>query len=116
MMKEITHLLFSFRHISLLTVHTDLHVHTTSGCLYRSRPFQWCLMYLSRLSGCPKSSQRDASSGGISLLGTKSNQQVLNLVNTEGGPAQSLFIGPKTACRRDVMQTKPVTRFHTCPV
>ena len=29
--------------------------------------------------------------------GTKSNQQVLNLVNTEGGQAQSLFVGPKTA-------------------
>jgi hypothetical protein len=28
-------------------------------------------------------------------LGTKSNQQVLNLANTEGGRAQSLFVGPK---------------------
>jgi len=52
-------------------------------------------MYLSRLSGCPKSSQRDAPSSGISLLGTKSNQHVLNLANTEGGRAQSLFFGPK---------------------
>jgi len=49
------------------------------------------LMYLSRLSGCPKSSQRDASSSGISLFGTKNNQQVLNLANTEGGRAQSLY-------------------------
>ena len=39
------------------------------------------LTYLSRLSGCPKSSQRDAPSSGISLFGTKSNQQVLNLAN-----------------------------------
>jgi len=95
--KEMTLLLFSFRHTSLLTVHTDLHGHTASGCLYRSRPLQWCLMYLSRLSGCPKSSQRDAPSSGISLLGTKINQQVLNLANTEGGQTQPLFVGPKTA-------------------
>jgi len=95
--KEITLLLFIFRHTFLLTVHTDLHVHTASGCLCRSRPLQWCLMYLSRLSGCPKSSQSDAPSSGISLLGTKSHQQVLNLANTEGGRAQSLFVGPKTA-------------------
>ena len=69
--KEITLLLFSFRHTSLLTVHTDLHGHTTSGCLCRIRLLQWCLMYLSLISGCPKSSQRDAPSSGISLLGTK---------------------------------------------
>jgi hypothetical protein len=31
---------------------------------------QWCLMYLTRLSGCRKSSQRDAPSSGISLFGT----------------------------------------------
>jgi len=36
-------------------------------------------------------------SSGISLLGTKINQQVLNLANMEGGRAQSLFNGPKTA-------------------
>jgi hypothetical protein len=36
-------------------------------------------------------------SSEISLLGTKSNQQVLNLGNTEAGPLQSLFNGPKTA-------------------
>ena len=96
-MKEITLLLFSVQHTSLLTVHTDLRGCTASGCLCRSRPLQWCLMYLSRISGCPKSSQRDAPSSGISLLGTKSNQQVLNLANTEGGRAQSLFVGPKTA-------------------
>ena len=95
--KEITLLLFSFQHAILLTVHTDLHVHTASGCLCRSRPLQWCLMYLSQLSGCPKSSQRDAPSSTISLLGTKSNQQVINLANTKGGRAQSLFVGPKTA-------------------
>jgi len=94
-MKEMTLLLFSFPHTSLLTVHTNVHGHTASGCLCRSRPLQWCLMYLSRLSGRPKSSQRDAPSSGISLFGTKSNQQVLNLANTEGGPAQSLFVGPK---------------------
>ena len=88
--KEMTLLLFSFRHTSLLTVHTDFHGHTASGCLCRSRPLQWCLLYLSRHSGCPKSSQRDPPSIGISLLGTKSNQQVLNLANTEGGRAQSL--------------------------
>jgi len=92
-----TLLLFSFRHTSLLTVHTDLYGHTASGCLFRSRPLQWCLMCLSRLSGCPKSSERDAPLSGISLLVTKINQQVLNLASTEGGRAQSLFVGPKTA-------------------
>jgi len=30
-------------------------------------------------------------------LGTKSNQQVLNVANTEGCPGKSLFVGPKTA-------------------
>ena len=94
--KEMTLLLFSFRHASLLTVHTDMHGHTASGCLCRNHPMQWCLMYLSWLSGCLKSSQSDAPSSGISLLGTKSNQQVLNLVNTGGGQAQSLFVGPET--------------------
>ena len=44
--KEITLSLFSFRHTPLLTVHTDLHGHTSSRCLCRSRPFQWCLMCL----------------------------------------------------------------------
>ena len=82
--KEMELLLFSFRHTSLLTAHTDLHGHTVFGCLCRSRPLQWCLMYLSRISGWPKSSQRDAPSSGISLLGTASNQQELNLANTEG--------------------------------
>ena len=38
--KEMTLLLFSFRHTSFLTVHTDLHGHTASGCLCRSRPLQ----------------------------------------------------------------------------
>jgi len=81
-----TLLLFSVRHRSLVTVHTDLHGHTASGCLCRSRLLQWCLiMYLSRLSACPKTSQRGAPSSGISLLGTKSNQQVLNLANGEYG-------------------------------
>ena len=97
--KEITLWLFSFRHTSLLAVHRDLHGHTASGCLCRSRPLQWCLMYLSRLSGCPKSSQRNAPSSGISILGTKTNQRVLNLASTEGGRAQSLFVGSKTAWR-----------------
>ena len=83
--KEMTLLLFSFRHRSPITIRTDLHGHIASGCLCRSRPLQWFLMYLSRLSVCPKSSHRGASSSGISLLGTKSNQQVLNLANMEGG-------------------------------
>jgi len=115
--KEITLLLFSFQHAILLTVHTDLHVHTASGCLCRSRPLQWCLMYLSQLSGCPKSSQREDPSSGISLLGTKSNQQVINLANTDGGRAQSLFVGPKTAWRLSRCGTghcrekEPVTTF-----
>ena len=95
-LKETTLSLFSFQHRSLVTVHTDFHGHTASGCLCRSRPLQGCLTYLLRLSGCPKSSQRGTLSSGISLLGTKSNQQVLNLANTEGGRAQSLFVGPKT--------------------
>ena len=51
-MKEMTLSLFSFRRTSLLTVHTDLHGHTASGCLCRSRPLQWCLMHLSRLAAC----------------------------------------------------------------
>ena len=95
--KEMTLLLFSFRHTTLLTVHTDLHGHTASECLCTSRPLQWCLMYLSWFSGCPKSCQRDASTSGIALLGTKIDQQVLNLANTEGGRARSLFVGSKTA-------------------
>ena len=66
-LKETTLLLFSFRHTSLLTVHTDLHGRTASGWLCRSRPLQWCLMCLSRLSGCPNSSQRDAPSSVISF-------------------------------------------------
>ena len=45
-------LLFSFRHTSLLTVHTYLHCHTASGWLRRSRHLQWCLMYLSRIAAC----------------------------------------------------------------
>jgi len=49
-------------------------------------------MFLSRLSGCPKSSPRGAPSSGVSVLRTKSNQQVLNLANTEGSRAQSLFV------------------------
>jgi len=93
--KEMTLLLFSFQHKSLLTVHTDLQGRTASGRLCRSRPLPWCLMYLSRFSGCRKSSQRDAPSSGISLFGTKDNQQVLNLANTEGDRAQLTFRGAK---------------------
>ena len=95
--KEITLLLYSFRHRSLVTVHTDLRGHTASGCLCRNRLLQWCVMYLSRPAGCQKSGQRGAPSSGISLLGTKSNQQLPNVANTEGGRAQSLFVGPKSA-------------------
>ena len=51
--KEMTLSLFRFRHRSLVNVHTDLHGHTASGFLCRSRPLQWCLMYLSRLTECP---------------------------------------------------------------
>jgi len=112
---EITLLLFSFRHTSLLTAHTDLHVRTASGCLCRSRPLQWCLMYLSRLSGCPKSSQRDAPSCGISLFGKRSNQQVLNLANMEGGRAQSLFVGLDDCCvvgRGAVVQMNHSQNLH----
>ena len=96
-MKEMALLLFNFRHISLLIVRTDLHSHIASGCLCRSHPLQWCLMYFSRLSECLKSSQRDGPSSGIPLLGTKRNQHVLNLANTESGRAKSLFVGSKTA-------------------
>jgi hypothetical protein len=95
-MKEMTLLFFSFQHTSLLTVIKDLHGHTASGSLC-SCPLQWCLMYLSWLSGCLKLSQTDATSSGISLLGTKSNQQVLNLAHTVGGRAQSLLVGSKPA-------------------
>jgi len=52
---------------------------------------QWLLVYLSRLSGCPKSSQRGAPSSAISLFGTKSDQQAPNLANTEGGPSTVTF-------------------------
>jgi hypothetical protein len=50
-------------------------------------------------------------------LGTKSNQQVLNIANREGGRAQSLFFGQKLLddCRVVgrvlVVQKEPVTRF-----
>jgi len=37
--KEMTLLLFSFGHTSLLTVHTDLHGHTASGCLCSKSSF-----------------------------------------------------------------------------
>ena len=57
----------------------------------------WCLIYLSRLPGFTKSNQRGALSSGILLLGIKSNAQVLNLANTEGDLAQSIFVRPKTA-------------------
>jgi hypothetical protein len=97
--KEMTLWFFSFRHTSLLTVHTGFHGHTASGCFCGSRPLQWCLMYLSRFPGCPKSSQRDAPTNGISLFGTKINQRVLNLANTEGGRSQSLLKKKKTAWR-----------------
>ena len=118
--KEMALLLFNFQHTSLLTVHTDLHSHTASVWLCRSCPLQWSLMYLSQLSVCPKSSQRDAFSSGISLLGTKSNQQVLDLVNTEGGRAQLLFVGPKTARRLSRYGTRCCRakgsshQIHTC--
>ena len=59
-------------------------------------------MYLSRLSGCPKSRQRDVPSSGISLLGTKRNQQLLNLANTEGGRAQSLDCLTIVSCKNHV--------------
>ena len=68
-------------------------------------------MYLSRLSGCPKSSQKDTPSSGISLLGTKSNQQVPNLANMEGDRAQSLFVGPKIALRLSHVKTMSVIYF-----
>ena len=74
-------------------------------------------MYLSRLSGCPKSSQTGTPSSGSSLLGTKSNQQVLNLENAEGGRAQSLFVGQNllddchVVGRGVVAQKEPVTIF-----
>jgi len=111
--KEMTLLLSRFWHMSLLTVQTDLHGHTASGYLCRSRPLQWYLMYLSRLSGCPKLSQRDTPSSGISLLGTKSNQQVLNLANMEGGQAQQLlFNGPKTAWWLSCVKTMVVIFFN----
>ena len=68
-------------------------------------------------SGCPKSSQRDAPSSGISLLGTNINQQVLSQANKEGGRARSLSLGQKllddcrVVWRCIVVQKKPVTRF-----
>jgi hypothetical protein len=61
--------------------------------------FQWRFICISRLSGCAKSTQSDAPSSGISLLETRNNQQVLNLANMEGGRAQLLVVGPKSALR-----------------
>jgi hypothetical protein len=58
---------------------------------------QWCLMYLSQLSGCPKSSQRDVPLSGISLFGTKSNKQVQNLANTEGCSSTVTFCWGKNS-------------------
>jgi len=61
--------------------------------------------------------QRTAPASGISLLGTKSNQQVLNLANTEAGRAQLLLLGQKLlddCCIVGwgvVVQKEPVTRF-----
>jgi len=61
--------------------------------------------------------ESDTPSSGISLFGTKSNQQVLNLASTEGVQAQSLFIGPKllddfrVVGWGIVVQKEPVTRF-----
>jgi hypothetical protein len=52
-------------------------------------------MYLSWLSGCLKSNQRDTPSSGISLLGTKSNQQVLNLVNIKVVEHSRFSLGQK---------------------
>ena len=114
--KEVTLLMFSFWHRSLVTVHTDLHGHTASGCLCRSCPLQWCLIYLSQLSGYMKSNQRGAPSSGISLLGTKSNHQVLNLAIQRVVEHSHFLLGQKLFdnCRvvgRDVMQNEPVTRF-----
>jgi hypothetical protein len=39
----------------------------------------------------------EIESSGISLSGTKNDQRVLNLAITDGGCAQSLFVGSKTA-------------------
>jgi len=108
--------MFSFRNRSLVTVHRFAQSYSF-WMICTSRPLQWRLTYLSRLSGCPKSSQSGAPSSGISLLGTKSNHQVLNLANTEGGQSQSLFVGPNLlvdCCvvgRGIVMQKEAVTRF-----
>jgi len=97
--KEMTLLLVGFRHTSLLTVHTDLHGQTASGCLCRNRPLQWCLMYLSRLSGCPKSVKETP----LQVVFHFWEQKVISrcyLANMEGSRAQSLFVGPKTAFER----------------
>jgi len=84
-----TLLMFSFRHTSLQTVHTDWHGHT-AGYLCRSRPLQWCLIYvlvtafwMSEIEPKRRLFKWDFT------LGTKCNQQVLKLANTEGGRAQS---------------------------
>jgi len=97
--KEMTLSLFSFRHTSVVTAHTDLHGHTASECLYRSRPLQWCLMYLSRLLDVRNLFKETPLQLGFHFWEQRSNQQVLNLANTDGGRAQSLFVGPKTAWR-----------------
>ena len=80
--KETTLFLFSFRHRSLVTVHTDL---------------QWCVMYLSQLSGCPKLSQR----------GTPSSEY--------SGPGS--VVGIVTCYRLDVWGLNPGGGeiFRTCP-
>ena len=74
-------------------------------------------MYLSRLSGCLKSSQRDAPSSGISLLGTKSNQQVQNWRVWRVVEHSHFLLGQKllddglVVGWGIVVQKEPVTRF-----
>jgi hypothetical protein len=91
-----------------------MHGHTASGCLCRSRRLQWYLVYLLRLSGCPKSSQRDAPSSVVSLFGIKSNQQVLNLIeHSHFSLGQKLLYDCHVVHQISVYSSQPLTEVRT---
>jgi hypothetical protein len=117
--KEMTLLLFRFRHTSLLTVHTHLHGHTASGCLCRSRPLQWCLMYLSRLSGSPNWVKETPLQVGFhfweqNVISGWQIWQIRRVVeHSHFSMDQKLLDDCRVVGRGVVVQKEPVTRF-TC--
>jgi len=81
--------MFSFQHASLLTVHTDSHGHAFVEVDLCNSTCHGFLDVRNRVKETPLQV-------GFHF-GNKNNQRVLNLANTEGGRAQSLFVGPKSA-------------------